>query len=132
MKTTHREHTQQHSTRVGKAWERRRERRDLLGIILIRVLCLAAGTDKLLFCRAVLSRVLEGRIARWSRCWASRLTIRRAFICFEGKVNESAVSPDQAEGSNLRKSSETQNHLGLETIMAVESASWAGKGLSLP
>ena len=118
--------------RVGKPWERRRERRDLLGIILIRVLHLAVGTDKLLFCRAVLPRVLEGRKARWSRCWAGWLTIRRAFIFFEGKVNESAVSPGQAEGSNLRKSSETQNHLGPETIMAVESASWVGKGLSLP
>ena len=93
---------------------------------------MAAGTDKLLFCRAVLPRVLEGRIARWSRCWEGRLTIRRAFICFEGKVNESAMCPDQAEGSNLRESSETQNHLRLETIMAVESASWVGKVLSFP
>ena len=106
--------------RVGKAWERRRESRNLLGIILIRVLCLAAGTDQLLFCRAALPRVPERRIARQSRCWpfpdhhagGLSFTLGR-------KVNEPAVPPNQAEGSNLRKSSEKQNHLGLETRMAV-------------
>lgn len=37
------------------------------------------------------------------------------------------MPPDQAEGSNLRKSSEKQNRLGLENIMAIQAASWAEK-----
>lgn len=42
--------------------------------------------------------------------------------CSRRKANELAVPPDQAEGSNLRKSSEKQNRLGLENIMAIQAA----------
>jgi hypothetical protein len=45
-------------------------KRNLLCIILIRGLHLAAHTVELLFCRADIPRVLERRIARQSRCWA--------------------------------------------------------------
>ena len=117
---------------MGKWRQRSLERKNPLGIILIRAVGLAAGPAQLLWGRSGYPQGAREDKSEPEQVpgFSFRHSSRVHRLCarnFDPALGP-AVPPDQTEGSsNLRKSSRKQNHLCLENIMAIQAASWAEK-----